>query len=129
MKIQVNSEIGKLKAAMMQRPGKEITRLTPLNMKSLLWDNVPWPGRAAEEHQAYVETLKNLGIKVYIMSDLLKDVLKDDTLRKELITESIAYESRRLSLQTLVQHKNPGPQGQVRVQWLCHLNGPMLHLT
>ncbi|MCJ7684318.1 MAG: arginine deiminase family protein, partial [Desulfobacteraceae bacterium] len=101
MKIQVNSEIGKLRAAMMQRPGKEITRLTPLNMKSLLWDNVPWPGRAAEEHQAYVETLKNLGIKVYIMSDLLKDVLKDDTLRKELITKSIAYESRRLSPQTL----------------------------
>ncbi|MBW1822559.1 MAG: phosphate/phosphite/phosphonate ABC transporter substrate-binding protein [Deltaproteobacteria bacterium] len=28
----------------------------------------------------------------------------------------------------LVQHKNPGPQGQVRVQWLCHLNGPVLHL-
>ena len=101
MKIQVNSEIGKLRAVMMQRPGKEITRLTPLNMKSLLWDNVPWPGRAAEEHQAYVETLKNLGIKVYIMSDLLKDVLKDDTLRKELITKSIAYESRRLSPQTL----------------------------
>ena len=22
----------------------------------------------------------------------------------------------------LVQHRNPGPQGQVRVQWLCHLN-------
>jgi hypothetical protein len=29
----------------------------------------------------------------------------------------------------LVRHKNPGPQGQVRVQWLCHLNDPVLHLT
>jgi len=29
----------------------------------------------------------------------------------------------------LVRHENPGPQGQVRVQWLCHLNGPVLHLT
>ena len=51
MIIQVNSEIGKLRAAMMQRPGKEITRLTPLNMKSLLWDNVPWPGRAVGRWQ------------------------------------------------------------------------------
>ena len=26
----------------------------------------------------------------------------------------------------LVQHRNPGPLGQVRVQWLCHLYDSML---
>ena len=26
----------------------------------------------------------------------------------------------------LVQYRNPGPQGQVRVQWLCHLNDPFV---
>lgn len=41
MIFKVNSEIGKLKAVMMQPPGKEIERLTPSNMKSLLWDNIP----------------------------------------------------------------------------------------
>ena len=101
MKIEVNSEIGKLKAVMMQHPGKEITRLTPSNMKSLLWENVPWPGRATEEHQAYVDTLREYGIKVYIMGDLLKDILEDDIHRKELTTKSIAFESKRLSSQTL----------------------------
>jgi arginine deiminase len=101
MKIQVNSEIGKLKAAMMQRPGKEITRLTPSNMKSLLWDNIPWPFRATEEHHAYVDMLRKHGIEVHIMEDLLKDILKDKTLKKELITKSVDYESRRLSPQTL----------------------------
>jgi len=101
MKIQVNSEIGKLKAAMMQRPGKEITRLTPSNMKSLLWDNIPWPFRATEEHQAYVDMLRKHGIEVHIMEDLLKDILKDKTLKKELITKSVDYESKRLSPQTL----------------------------
>jgi len=101
MKIQVNSEIGKLKAAMMQRPGKEITRLTPSNMKSLLWDNIPWPLKATEEHQAYVDMLRKHGIEVHIMEDLLKDILKDKTLRKELITKSVDYESKRLSPQTL----------------------------
>ena len=101
MKIQVNSEIGKLKAVMMQRPGKEITRLTPSNMKALLWENVPWPDRAAEEHQVYVDTLRHHGIKVYIMGDLLKDLLEDDALRKDLIAKTVAYESKRLSSQTL----------------------------
>ena len=27
---------------------------------------------------------------------------------------------------TLVQHRNPGPVDQVRVQWLCHLNDPFV---
>lgn len=61
MKIKVNSEIGKLKAAMLHPPGKEITRLTPPNMKALLWDNIPWPERALEEHQNYVKQLKSEG--------------------------------------------------------------------
>jgi len=101
MKIEVNSEIGKLKAVMLQPPGREITRLTPSNMKSLLWDNIPWPGRALKEHQAYVDILEKYGIKVYIMSNLLKDILENDTIREELITKSIAYETKRLSPQTL----------------------------
>jgi len=101
MIFKVNSEIGKLKAVMMQPPGKEIERLTPSNMKSLLWDNIPWPDRAAVEHQAYVKTMRDQGIKVYIMSDLLKEVIKDERLRRELIVKSVAYESGRLSAKTL----------------------------
>ena len=101
MIFKVNSEIGKLKAVMMQPPGKEIERLTPSNMKSLLWDNIPWPDRAAVEHQAYVKTMRDQGIKVYIMGDLLKEVIKDRRLRRELIAKSVAYESGRLSEQTL----------------------------
>ena len=101
MTLKINSEIGKLKAAMMQPPGKEIQRLTPSNMKSLLWDNLPWAARAAEEHQAYVKTMHDQGIKVHIMSDLLKEVIKDGQLRRELIDKSVAYESGRLSEQTL----------------------------
>ena len=53
------------------------------------------------EHQAYVKTMRDQGIKVYIMSDLLKEVIKDERLRRELIVKSVAYESGRLSAQTL----------------------------
>ena len=30
----------------------------------------------------------------------------------------------RFCVKNLVLHRNPGPVGQVRVQWLCHLNDP-----
>ncbi len=101
MKIKVNSEIGKLKAAMLHPPGKEITRLTPPNMKALLWDNIPWPERALEEHQNYVKQLEERGAKVYLTPDLLKDVIKDKVLRNELIEKSAAYEAERLTPETL----------------------------
>ncbi|MGB4517401.1 MAG: arginine deiminase family protein, partial [Dethiobacteria bacterium] len=101
MEIKVNSEIGKLKAVMLHPPGKEITRLTPSNMKALLWDNIPWPERALEEHQNYVKELEKRGAKVYLTPDLLKDVIKDRTLRDELIEKSVAYEEERLTPETL----------------------------
>lgn len=101
MEIKVNSEIGKLKAVMLHPPGKEITRLTPTNMKALLWDNIPWPERALEEHQNYVRLLEERGVKVYLTPNLLKDVIKDKVLRDELIEKSVAYEAGRLTPETL----------------------------
>ena len=101
MEIKVNSEIGKLKAVMLHPPGKEITRLTPSNMKALLWDNIPWPERALEEHQNYVKELEKRGANVYLTPDLLKDVIKDRTLRDELIEKSVVYEEERLTPETL----------------------------
>ncbi len=45
LKIRVNSEIGKLRAVIMQPPGKGIEQCTPLNIGSFAWDAVPSPER------------------------------------------------------------------------------------
>ena len=54
MRIRVRSEIGKLRAVIMQPPGKGIERCTPLNVQSLAWDAIPSPHKAMEEHLDHV---------------------------------------------------------------------------
>ena len=50
----VSSEIGKLRAVIVHRPGVEISRLTPQNKESLLFDDILWVERAQEEHDRFV---------------------------------------------------------------------------
>ncbi|MEN6436724.1 MAG: arginine deiminase family protein [Anaerolineaceae bacterium] len=106
MKIQVNSEIGKLNAVMLQSPGKELTRMTPANVKSLNWDNIPWLTRAQEEQCAYRKALASKGAKVYVMQDLLKDLLDDKKIRDDLIVKSIEFEKGRIHEDTAIALKD-----------------------
>ena len=75
MKIQVNSEIGKLRAVIMQPPGKGIERCTPLNIGALAWDAVPSPHKAEDEHKKWVATVEKFGARVFLMEDLFKILL------------------------------------------------------
>ena len=101
MKIQVNSEIGKLRAVMMQSPGKGIERCTPLNIGSLAWDSVPSPHKAAEEHQKWVEVVERFGAKVYLFEDLLRDVLAIPAVKKDLIAQIVKTEQSFITQQTM----------------------------
>jgi len=49
----VDSEVSRLATVMLHRPGAELARLTPRNNDSLLFDGIPWVGRAQEEHDAF----------------------------------------------------------------------------
>ena len=44
MKINVNSEIGKLKSVLLHRPHKELLNLTPYLLDELLFDEIPFFG-------------------------------------------------------------------------------------
>ena len=57
----VDSEVGRLGTVMLHRPGPELARLTPRNNDSLLFDGIPWVGRAQEEHDAFAAALRDRG--------------------------------------------------------------------
>ena len=52
MTFNVGSEIGQLRQVIVHRPGLELSRLTPDNIESLLFDDVLWASKAKEEHDA-----------------------------------------------------------------------------
>jgi arginine deiminase len=71
----VHSEVGRLRDAILHRPGLELSRLTPRNVEELLFDDVMWAKRAKEEHDAFAESLRDKGVNVHYFGAMLADTL------------------------------------------------------
>jgi len=71
----VDSEVGTLRRVLLHRPDLELRRLTPSNVDELLFDDVLWVRRARQEHDAFADTLRDRGVEVYELSDLLAQTL------------------------------------------------------
>jgi arginine deiminase len=76
MTFNVGSEIGQLRQAIVHRPGLELSRLTPDNIESLLFDDVVWASKAKEEHDAFAEALRDKGVLVHYYGQLLAETLE-----------------------------------------------------
>jgi arginine deiminase len=76
MTFSVQSEIGQLRQAIIHRPGLELSRLTPQNIGGLLFDDVMWARRAKEEHDVFAETLRERGVRVHYLGQLLAETLE-----------------------------------------------------
>ncbi len=101
MRISVNSEIGKLRAVIMQPPGKGIERCTPLNVGDLAWDSVPSVHKAADEHIKWVGVMEEFGAKVLLFEDLLRDVLALPAVKDEVVSDILDTEKKYLAEQTM----------------------------
>jgi arginine deiminase len=89
----VDSEVGHLQSVLLHRPGPELARLTPRNSDSLLFDGIPWVGRAQEEHEAFATALRQRGVEVLYLDELLSEALAVEQARAEL-TEAVLADVR-----------------------------------
>ena len=90
MGLGADSEVGRLRTVMLHRPGPELARLTPRNNDSLLFDGVPWVGRAQEEHDAFAQALRDHDVEVLYLMDLLAESLVDENVRAGIIEATTA---------------------------------------
>ncbi|MGV2393327.1 UNVERIFIED_CONTAM: arginine deiminase family protein [Campylobacter lari] len=70
-KINVYSEIGQLKEVLVHTPGDEIRRVTPSRLDELLFSAILEPDAAIEEHKSFIKILKDNGVKVIQLVDLV----------------------------------------------------------
>ena len=84
------SEIAPLKTVLLHRPGKEFENLTPNTLQRLLFDDIPYLKIAQEEHDKFAETLRNEGVEVVYLVDLVAEALDTSVkVRKEFIKQFI----------------------------------------
>lgn len=85
--IHVYSEIGKLKTVMLHRPGKELENLAPDILHRMLIDDIPYLKIAQDEHDAFAHVLRQQGIKVLYLEDLLAESLTDEKVRRAFLDQ------------------------------------------
>ncbi len=90
MGVGVSSEVGQLRTVLLHRPGAELSRLTPRNNADLLFDGVPWVGRAQEEHDAFAQALRDRGVEVLYLQQLLAETLEDPKSRADVVNAAVA---------------------------------------
>src|SRR3990170_4184207 len=85
-----DSEVGTLQTVMLHRPGPELKRLTPRNNDRLLFDGIPWVARAQDEHDAFAAALRDRGVEVLYLADLVAQALESAEAREESIRTVLA---------------------------------------
>jgi len=85
----VRSETGRLRTVLLHRPGAELSRLTPRNNDALLFDGIPWLERAQQEHDAFAQVLRDHGVEVLLLADLLRDTLGVPEAREDAVTQAL----------------------------------------
>ena len=113
-KINVTSEIKPLKKVLLHRPGNELLNLTPDTLQELLFDDIPYLPVAQREHDEFARVLKENGVEVVYLENLMAEVIGLSTEIREEFLNQFIYEAgirtpkyRDLVFQYLNSYKNP----------------------
>lgn len=92
MPLHIVNEYDKLEAVLVHRPGEEIDRLTHHNMRDYLFEDLPYLRRIQDEHDGFIAKLTEHGVEVVYLKDLLRDLLNDHDVRRDLVQAICAAE-------------------------------------
>jgi arginine deiminase len=89
MNLNVDSEVGHLRQVILHKPDLELKRLTPTNHDEYLFDDVLWVKRAKQEHDAFAGSLRDLGVEVHMLDQLLRETVAVPEARKFILEEAL----------------------------------------
>ena len=103
-KFGVHSEVGKLHKVMVCAPGKAHNRLTPSNCDELLFDDVLWVERAKRDHFDFMTKMRENGVNVVEMHNLLAEILTQPEAKKWILDQQIVPNEVSLGILTETRH-------------------------
>ena len=88
-KFGVHSEVGQLRKVLVCAPGRAHARLTPSNCDALLFDDVLWVENAKRDHFDFVSKMRDRGIDVVEMHNLLAETLEVSEGKKWILDHQV----------------------------------------
>jgi arginine deiminase len=88
-RLGVHSEVGKLHKVLVCAPGMAHRRLTPTNCDDLLFDDVLWVDNAQRDHHDFVTLMRERGIEVVELHDMLTEILGQPDAKAWLLDRKI----------------------------------------
>lgn len=101
-KININSEVGRLRKVLLHRPGAEVENMTPKDAQRALYSDILNLNIAQEEYKQLDGVLSKVAEVVYV-KDLLQKVLDNDLERQSLIGKICVTEGVTSYFDTLMQ--------------------------
>ena len=89
VKFGVHSEVGQLRKVMVCAPGVAHSRLTPSNCDQLLFDDVLWVDNAKRDHFDFVNKMRDRGIEVVEMHNLLAETVAVPAGKKWILDNQV----------------------------------------
>lgn len=106
LKIEVQSEIGRLNAVLLHRPGAEVENMTPRNVQRALYSDILNLSIARNEYEQLSGVLSKLAA-VYEVRDLLVKVLEQWKPRADLVHRICVSEDVVPYIDTLMEMDSP----------------------
>ncbi|MFJ1341258.1 arginine deiminase [Pseudomonas caricapapayae] len=103
VKYGVHSEAGKLRKVMVCSPGLAHQRLTPSNCDELLFDDVIWVNQAKRDHFDFVTKMRERGIEVLEMHNLLTDIVAQPEALKWILDRKLTDDTVGVGLKNEVR--------------------------
>jgi len=94
----VHSEVGTLRKVLVCAPGLAHARLTPSNCDQLLFDDVMWVQSAQRDHLDFMTKMRERGVEVVEMHDLLAETLDVPAAKQWLLDAQIVANEVGLGL-------------------------------
>jgi len=90
----VDSEVGTLRTVIVHRPGAELKRVLPRDTGQLLFAQLPWAVRAQQEHDMFTQVLRDHGVQVLYLTELLQDKkMKNHNKKRDEIDRKVYKQS------------------------------------
>src|SRR3954454_861608 len=115
MRLNVTSEIGRLKSVLVHLPGREIDVMVPPMMNQLLFDDILYGQVAREEHRRFQQVIRFIASEVVEMQDLLEETFADETSKDEILRDFAKKNKLNRKLTAWLHDQRPAALAEVLI--------------